>query len=109
MSDAVTNWLNSIDPGHYASLFEANDIDWELLPSVDQDVLKDIGIDSAGHRIRILNSIEHLPVDPEPVEPGADNSSSMERYTRYSTDGIFSAGPGCGGTQAGYLVVCRCG
>ena len=91
MSDTVKNWLNTIDFGHYASLFEANDIDWELLPSVDQDVLKDIGIDSAGHRIRILKAIEHLIIDQGASKPAADNLSSIERQARFSTDEDISS------------------
>lgn len=60
MSEAVAAWLQQLGLGQYASLFEDNDIDWELLPGLDQDVLKDIGIRSAGHRLRILRAAAAL-------------------------------------------------
>ena len=91
MSDAVTNWLNSLDLGHYASLFKANDIDWELLPNVDQNVLKDIGINSAGHRIRILNAIGQLPVGQDIAESASDSAPSIDRDTRYPSDEDISS------------------
>ena len=40
--------------------FEANDIDIDLLGQVDDQVLKDIGVSSAGHRLRIRNAIARL-------------------------------------------------
>jgi hypothetical protein len=38
----------------YADAFESNDIDADLLPRLDDNILKDIGTTSAGHRLRIL-------------------------------------------------------
>jgi len=40
--------------------FEANDIDMDLLGQVDDQTLKDIGVSSAGHRLRIRNAISKL-------------------------------------------------
>jgi SAM domain (Sterile alpha motif) len=40
--------------------FEANDIDIDLLSQVDDQLLKDIGVSSAGHRLRIRNAIAKL-------------------------------------------------
>lgn len=56
MSD-VRRWLESIGLAQYADAFDANDIDMELLASVDDRTLKDIGVSSAGHRLRIRNAI----------------------------------------------------
>jgi hypothetical protein len=52
--------LEAIDLGQYADDFEANDIDADLLTGVDDQVLKDIGLSSAGHRLRIRNAIAKL-------------------------------------------------
>src|SRR6516165_3392701 len=57
---AVRNWLEAIGLGQYADAFEANDIDIELLPQIDDRLLKDIGVSSAGHRLRIRNAIAKL-------------------------------------------------
>jgi class 3 adenylate cyclase len=57
---AVRDWLEAIDLGQYADAFEANDIDTDLLSQVDDQLLKDIGVSSAGHRLRLRNAIAGL-------------------------------------------------
>ncbi len=54
---AVRHWLEEIGFGQYADAFEANDIDTDLLIEVDDQLLKDIGISSAGHRLRLRKAI----------------------------------------------------
>ena len=56
MSASVSAWLQDLGLQQYAELFEANDIDWELLADIDQQTLREIGIQSVGHRIRILEA-----------------------------------------------------
>src|SRR5262249_12964240 len=53
-------WLETIGLSQYADAFEANDIDMDLLKHVDDQTLKDIGIASAGHRLRIRNAVAKL-------------------------------------------------
>ena len=55
MSD-VRTWLAGIGLGQYADAFEANDVEMDLLNGVDDQMLKDIGVTSAGHRLRIHGS-----------------------------------------------------
>jgi class 3 adenylate cyclase/predicted ATPase len=57
---AVRNWLEEIGLAQYADAFEANDIDPDLLTQIDDQVLKDIGVSSAGHRLRLRNAIAKL-------------------------------------------------
>ena len=45
---AVRNWLEAIGLGRYADAFEANDIDTDLLTEIDDQLLKDLGVSSAG-------------------------------------------------------------
>ena len=59
MSD-VRTWLAGIGLGQYADAFEANDVEMDLLKDVDDQMLKDIGVTSAGHRLRIRNAIAKL-------------------------------------------------
>ncbi len=59
MSD-VRTWLAEIGLGQYADAFEANDVEMDLLNGVDDEMLKDIGVTSAGHRLRIRNAIAKL-------------------------------------------------
>jgi SAM domain (Sterile alpha motif) len=56
----IRTWLDGIGLAQYANAFESNDIDIDLLGQVDDQVLKDIGVSSAGHRLRIRNAIAKL-------------------------------------------------
>ena len=49
----VRTWLAGIGLGQYADAFEANDVEMDLLKDVDDQTLKDIGVTSAGHRLRL--------------------------------------------------------
>ena len=57
---AVRDWLEAIGLGQYANAFEANDIDTDLLIRLDDQLLKDIGVASAGHRLRLRDAIANL-------------------------------------------------
>jgi hypothetical protein len=57
---AVRDWLESIGLGQYADAFEANDIDADLLIRLDDQLLKDIGVASAGHRLRLCDAVAKL-------------------------------------------------
>src|SRR5215472_12038029 len=67
---AVRVWLDAIDLDQYADAFEANDIDTDLLSQIDDQLLKDIGVSSAGHRLRIRNAVAKLATDST-AEPNA--------------------------------------
>jgi class 3 adenylate cyclase len=56
----VRKWLDTIGLAQYADAFETNDLDVDLLGQVDDQLLKDIGVSSAGHRLRIRNAIAKL-------------------------------------------------
>jgi hypothetical protein len=64
----VRNWLEGIGLGQYADAFDANEIDMDLLKQVDDQMLKDIGVSIAGHRLRFRNAVAKLgqiaPSDP---------------------------------------------
>jgi len=49
----IRQWLETTELGQYADAFEANDIDMDLL----RQALRDLGMTSAGHRLRIRNAI----------------------------------------------------
>ncbi len=70
MSASVSAWLQELGLEQYAELFEANDIDWELLADIDQQTLREIGVQSVGHRIRILKAIGKLQA-PAALAPAA--------------------------------------
>jgi class 3 adenylate cyclase len=52
--------LEAVGLSQYADAFEANDIDTDLLVRLDDQLLKDIGVSSAGHRLRLRDAIAKL-------------------------------------------------
>jgi class 3 adenylate cyclase/tetratricopeptide (TPR) repeat protein len=84
MTVNLDRWLEGIGLGQYAELFRSNDIDFELLPRLTGDDLKDIGVVSVGHRRKLLDAIAALA-----AAPAATTAESMtvlssvapERYT----------------------------
>jgi class 3 adenylate cyclase len=82
----VRDWLEEVGLGQYADAFEANDIDIDLLAQIDDQLLKDIGVSSAGHRLRLRNAIAKLAptsiAEPDAASPVAApdaSESSAER------------------------------
>jgi class 3 adenylate cyclase len=71
----VRSWLEAIGLAQYADAFEANEIDMDLLGQVDDQILKDIGVSAAGHRLRIRNAIAKLgsvvPSDAKATTPAS--------------------------------------
>jgi class 3 adenylate cyclase/tetratricopeptide (TPR) repeat protein len=80
----VSEWLDTIGLGHYAQSFEENAIGWDVLPHLNDNVLKDIGVRAAGDRVRILHTIESLRARDESSEPSVYPSCSLQ----YSNFGV---------------------
>jgi len=76
MSAKVSAWLEGLGLAQYAAAFEDNDIDWELINDIDQETLKDIGIASAGHRLKILKAVGNLDSDQAVAVSTASKPSS---------------------------------
>ena len=79
LSSPMTNvrqWLESLGVGQYADAFEDNDIGWSTLPSLDHDLLKEIGVKSVGHRVAILDAIASLDDESAPEEAAPDAMES---------------------------------
>ena len=64
--------------GQYADAFEANDVEMDLLNGVDDQMLKDIGVTSAGHRLRLRNAIAKLAPKPGINANGASAVSALD-------------------------------
>jgi len=60
---AIRRWLEELGLAQYADAFEANDIDASLLPRLNDQVLKDVGVTSAGHRLRMLGAIDGVSAE----------------------------------------------
>ena len=59
-------WLRELGLADHAAAFAANDIDWEILPELTSEDLRDIGIESVGHRRKLLKAIAALSDGPQP-------------------------------------------
>jgi len=57
---SVRYWLETIGLAQYGDAFEANDIDTDLLTQIDDQLLKDIGVSSAGRRLALRKAIAKL-------------------------------------------------
>jgi class 3 adenylate cyclase/tetratricopeptide (TPR) repeat protein len=74
----VRSWLEAIGLAQYADAFEANEIDMDLLGHVDDQILKDIGVSAAGHRIRIRNAIAKMsPATAPDAKPTTANAPEI--------------------------------
>ena len=77
MPNDVTQWLVKLGLSEYESNFADNDIDVRLLTQLTNDDLKELGVDSLGHRKTILSAIEAL--DQESSTPAAVRKGEAER------------------------------
>ena len=56
----VAAWLQSLGLGRYEPLFRDNQIDWQVLPKLTSEDLKEIGVVAIGHRRKLLDAIAAL-------------------------------------------------
>jgi hypothetical protein len=56
----VMVWLRSLGLGKYEAAFRENDIDETVLPSLTEEYLKQLGVASLGHRVKLLDAIAAL-------------------------------------------------
>jgi class 3 adenylate cyclase/predicted ATPase len=80
----VAEWLQSLGLERYAQLFRDNEIDWEVLPKLTSEDLKEIGVVAIGHRRKLLDAIAALGTAvPLPAvtttAPGAPAPADAER------------------------------
>jgi hypothetical protein len=50
VTPGIRQWLETLGLAQYAAAFEANDVDMALLPRLNDQVLQDTGVASAGNR-----------------------------------------------------------
>jgi class 3 adenylate cyclase len=81
----VVVWLRSLGLGKYEAAFRENDIDETVLASLTHENLKELGVASLGHRVKLLDAIAALRADacgpPQlvtlaPARPSAEKPSA---------------------------------
>ena len=90
----IRQWLQSLELDQYAETFEENAIGWGHLADLDHEILKEIGVGVAGHRMTILKAASGLkaesesssaPPPPEPTSPPLRAASSGDAERRQLT------------------------
>jgi class 3 adenylate cyclase len=56
----VAAWLQGLGLERYAPAFRDNEIDWEVLPKLTSEDLREIGVAAIGHRRKLLEAIAAL-------------------------------------------------
>jgi class 3 adenylate cyclase len=76
----IVVWLRGLGLGKYEAAFRENDIDETVLPGLTHETLKELGVASVGHRVKLLDAIGALcndasvqipPVAEAPARPSA--------------------------------------
>ncbi|HEY5644943.1 MAG TPA: adenylate/guanylate cyclase domain-containing protein [Pseudomonadales bacterium] len=85
MSTAVRQWLETLGLAQYGDRFEAEDIDLDVLPSLSEQDLGELGV-SMGHRKKLLKAIADRrsnlsPAAPSNLETAAFASLPPRAYT----------------------------
>jgi class 3 adenylate cyclase len=57
---SIEAWLQGLGLERYAPVFRDNEIDWEVLPKLTSEDLREIGVAAVGHRRKLLSAIAAL-------------------------------------------------
>jgi class 3 adenylate cyclase len=72
----IVVWLRSLGLGKYEAIFRDNDIDETVLPSLTHENLKELGVASFGHRVKLLDAIAALRRDASAAGPSSDQKTA---------------------------------
>jgi class 3 adenylate cyclase/tetratricopeptide (TPR) repeat protein len=73
----LSEWLRALDLQDYEPLFAGNDISFELLHEITADDLRDIGINSVGHRRVLLLAIAKLKENSDSSSPLIESKKAI--------------------------------
>ncbi len=84
-TQTIETWLTDLGLSQYAGLFEENGIDFDVLGELTADHLKEIGITTLGHRLKLAKAIASLaegsPQDaPQPSDALASVAQAERRH-----------------------------
>jgi hypothetical protein len=69
-------WLRGLGLGKYEAIFRENDIDEAVLPSLTHENLKELGVASFGHRVKLLDAIAALRNEASVKTPTVDAATA---------------------------------
>jgi hypothetical protein len=72
----IVVWLRGLGLGKYEEAFRENDIDETVLPGLTHETLKELGVASVGHRVKLLDAITALRGDASVKAPSVDATTT---------------------------------
>jgi class 3 adenylate cyclase len=75
----VADWLRKLGLERYEPAFRANEIDWEALPKLTGEDLKDLGVVLGSHRRKLLEAIGALHGKADAAAEGTSAMPAAER------------------------------
>src|SRR5215831_5760176 len=85
----IADWLRGLGLEKYASAFDENAINWDVLSELTTDDLKDIGVAAVGDRRRLLAAIAALGEGASPAAPAPLPSSAAAEAERRQLTVMF--------------------
>ena len=82
----IVVWLRSLGLGKYEAAFRENDIDETVLPSLTHENLKELGVASLGHRVKLLDAIAALHSDANGKTPSVDAATASSSPSPHPED-----------------------
>jgi len=67
----IEAWLKGLGFECYVAAFRDNEIDWEVLPKLTSEDLREIGVKAVGHRRKLLDAITALGTSATTAGVGA--------------------------------------
>jgi SAM domain (Sterile alpha motif) len=92
----VARWLRGLGLQRYEQAFRENDFDAEILPELTGEDLVGLGVNSVGHRRKLLAAIAVLRAEVSPTAGSAQRSEP--RPMLFSTSGSDDPSVDCGGS-----------
>jgi class 3 adenylate cyclase len=82
----VVVWLRSLGLARYEAAFRENDIDETVLPSLTHENLRELGVASLGHRVKLLDAIAALRNDASGKTPSGDATTTSSAPSAHPED-----------------------
>src|SRR5215467_7215873 len=73
----IGTWLRRLGLERYELAFQENEIDWETLPKLTAEDLKDLGIVLGGHRRKLLDAISALDAEAPVAGTAASRDAAV--------------------------------
>jgi hypothetical protein len=85
----VGGWLRGLGLEQYEAAFRENDIDETVLPGLTHETLKELGVASVGHRVKLLDAIAALRAEASAPTPPLETDKSAKhtaerRFARHA-------------------------